>query len=196
MHQQTSSAARENSRGNYTGKFVASLKLGAALLVPMFFILALQRISRDEAPGPGDPIPALTLQGLDGDPLSLVDPAKRTTALLFFSPDCPHCRRELENLDRLAATFRSEIVFLAISTDNAQKTQEFIDSIKIKVPAAADPRGTAHRAFGVFQLPTLFLVNGEGFVEQVFRGEESLETRIRQLSNIALRAASPASLAR
>ncbi len=164
---------------------VAAAALVATLLVPVLFIIVLQRASLNRQLKTGDPVPVVTLTELGADPISLARLASGKMVLLFFSVDCPRCQREMANFDRLAKLFTNELTFLAISSTGAQKTKKFLDSSHATVRTLLDLEGKARWSFGVLEVPALFLIGPSGLVERSFSGEGSFETRVQQIKAFA-----------
>lgn len=82
----------------------------------------------------GEPAPAFRARDLSGSPVRSEDFLGRETALVFVSPHCSPCRRELPGLVALAALARqaagAEIVL--VSDSGAGETQSWVIEIRDK----------------------------------------------------------------
>ncbi|MEO8725732.1 MAG: TlpA disulfide reductase family protein [Acidobacteriaceae bacterium] len=112
----------------------------------------------------GAAAPIFVLPALDGEAVSLL-PLTRTV-LLFFKSACPTCRYAIPFFERLYLTARG-VKFLGISQDDTAKTREFVQRCGISFPVLIEdaPRYTASNAYGLTNVPTVFLVSAEGVVE-------------------------------
>jgi peroxiredoxin len=176
------SAHHEENTDRRRNKPHATLQFLAAILLPVILVVALQRISIEQPLQAGDQAPELSLKDLSGKPVSLTNPHRQCSAILFFSPDCPHCKTELKNVEQLRAIF-SSIEFLLVSRGDRAKTRTLLDSLSVKVTAAIDAEGVAHNAFGVFTGPAWFLMDSYGIVHASLFGERSLDARKEQLES-------------
>ncbi len=120
---------------------------------------------------PGDKAPSFSLTTLDGATLSsaeLLGP--RPLVLAFFKVTCPTCQFGLPFLSRVNdAEFR----LLAVSQDPAPLTNQFATRFQAPLPYAldrAEDNYPASNAFGITHVPTLFVINSHGRVEQVIEG--------------------------
>jgi thiol-disulfide isomerase/thioredoxin len=99
----------------------------------------------------GEPAPAFTARELSGRAVRSADYLGRETALVFVSPHCGPCRRELPGLIALAAVAKqragAEIVL--VSDVNAAETQAWIaklreeDQVEVTLPLLLASRNTS-----------------------------------------------------
>lgn len=164
-----------------TKKPLAALKLVAAVSVPVVLLIALQRISIEQPLKAGDSAPALVLQDPGAIPIYLSDLYSQRSAVLFFSADCPHCKQELKNFQKLWEALGGHLKFLLITMSDRVRTKSLLDSLGISVPVAIDREGRAQRSFGAFPVPALFLINAGGIIHMTSFGERSLGVRKEQL---------------
>jgi peroxiredoxin len=165
-----------------TKKPLAALKLVAAVSVPVVLLIALQRISIEQPLKAGDSAPALILQNPGAAiPICLSDLYSQRSAVLFFSADCPHCKQELKNFQKLWEALGGHLKFLLITMSDRVRTKSLLDSLGISVPVAIDREGRAQRSFGAFPVPALFLINAGGIIHMTSFGKRSLGVRKEQL---------------
>jgi peroxiredoxin len=162
----------------------ARLRFIAAISLPALLVIALQRISIEQPLKEGDLAPDPVLRGLHGDTVSLKQLYMHRLAVLFFSEDCPHCRRELQNMETLRETFGGGIQFLLITSGERMKTKSLLDSLGVDINVVFDQNGRARTAFGAFRIPALFLIDEKGIIHLTSFGERPLGVRREQLESL------------
>src|SRR6266481_4612393 len=113
----------------------------------------------------GESAPAISLKDTNGQSFSLEETLKKGPALAaFFKVNCPTCQFTFPFLDRLYETYRdSKFTLLGISQNDAADTREFCEEFGIKFPMLVDGHGyPASNAYGITNVPTLFLISPEG----------------------------------
>lgn len=177
------STTHQEAPGHEPRKLLRTLRTLALIAFPVILVVALQRISIDQPLKAGDAAPKLFFQSLNGKSVSLPDLYSHRLAVLFFGADCPHCKREMKNIERLCQMFRENIRFLLITTSDSVRTRYLLDSLGVTVTAVIDGKGKARSAFGVFTVPALFLIDSNGIVYASSFGEHSLDARREQLES-------------
>jgi peroxiredoxin len=106
---------------------------------------------------PGEPAPDFTLPAVHREgTISLADYRGRSAVFLAFFRGiyCPFCRRQIAKLglsrDRLMA---AGVDMLAVVASPLDRTRLYFQYRPTRVPLAADPEMTTHRAFGITKLP-------------------------------------------
>ncbi|WP_100372572.1 TlpA disulfide reductase family protein [Bacillus sp. FJAT-45037] len=96
--------------------------------------------------------------------------------LNFWASWCEPCRDEMPALMELQEDYQSE--GLEVVTVNAQKTERtlndapaFIEEMNLTLPVFFDENGEVYDRYGLRGLPTTFVINREGIIEQVLLGE-------------------------
>jgi peroxiredoxin len=113
--------------------------------------------------------PGFSLQGLDGKNYSLEAlRQKGPVVAAFFKISCPVCQFTFPFLQRLCERYGSDDVsFLGISQDDAKATASFAKECGITFPMALDQKEKgypASNAYGLTNVPTIFLIDPEGAV--------------------------------
>ncbi len=120
----------------------------------------------------GTRAPSFQLRALDGQTMSLDDlQAKGPALLAFFKISCPVCQLAMPYLERLSAS--SSLKVIGISQDDAADTREFNRRFGVTFPTLLDSskeKYPASNAFGITNVPTLFLVEADGLVSTAFSG--------------------------
>ncbi len=184
-------AARQENFLKGLKKPLATLRFLAIIVFPVILVITLQRITIEQPLKKGDPAPDLIVQALNGEAISLTNLYGQRLVIMFFSVDCPHCKKELRYVEGLRDTFNGRVNFLLISVSDQAKTKSSLDSLGITVPAAIDEDGKARTAFGAFTVPALFLINPQGAVHTSSLGERSPEVRREQLESFLQATAGP-----
>ncbi|HZX30474.1 MAG TPA: TlpA disulfide reductase family protein [Rhodocyclaceae bacterium] len=121
----------------------------------------------------GQPLPALTLSGLDG-PEQALGGAGRPAVINFWATWCPPCRAEMGGLERLHRRYSAAglaVQGVAVDTD-ANLVREYRLREGIGFPILMDPAGKrARAALGIGLFPTTLLVRRDGVVAEVVVGE-------------------------
>ena len=131
----------------------------------------------------GDPVPDVSLEGMEGQKISPADFRGQKLVIYFYpKDDTSGCTREAQDFTALAEEFeKSGTWILGVSKDDARKHRKFIDKYALKVPLATDPDGSVCEAFGTWIQKSMygrkymgieratFLVDRDGLVQRVWR---------------------------
>ncbi len=113
--------------------------------------------------------PQVELPLLGGGKFSLAEAlSKGRVALAFFKVSCPVCQYALPYYERLSQRLAAKgITFVGVSEDNARDTAEFAKEFGVSFPIALDPpdRYPVSAAYGLTNVPTLFVVGSTGTIE-------------------------------
>jgi peroxiredoxin len=117
----------------------------------------------------GTKAPDLSLPAVDGGKFSLQSALKQGPVLAaFFKVSCPVCQYMFPYLERLhKAHGDRKITIVGISQDNQRDTTAFLKEYGVTFRALLDdPNGYAvSNAYGLTNVPTLFLIGQEGEIE-------------------------------
>ncbi|WP_246788234.1 TlpA disulfide reductase family protein [Bradyrhizobium sp. CCBAU 53421] len=127
------------------------------------------------------PVPQVAIPALAAGALDLTAFKGRLVLVNFWATWCAACRTELPMLDRLAASGRSDLVVVAVSTDrNRAQVAPYVKQLKLRHLAIGfDPGGLVSRVdaaeldtpFALYGMPISFLVGVSGEVEGYMTGE-------------------------
>ena len=116
--------------------------------------------------------PSFLLKALDGAAVSLDEILAKGPALLaFYKISCPVCQLTFPYLERLAAGSGFQII--GISQDDASATQGFNHRFGVTFPTLLDQAQESYpasNAYGITNVPTLFLVESDGHIASAFSG--------------------------
>lgn len=118
----------------------------------------------------------------------------RFTLLVFWSPDCGHCKVELPELNKYYEANKQYLDLVGVvkvkDAGLRQRTAEFLRLHDIKWPTVDDKGTRVFQSYKVHTTPTTVVVNSEGMIETVMLGssvdlEESLGALIAGLKQTA-----------
>ncbi len=116
---------------------------------------------------PGTPAPDIELPDLDGAPFELRNALQRGPVLLaFFKISCPTCQMTFPFLQRLADGPSAGAQLIAISQDSAEDSREFQQRLGLTMRTLLDakPGYQASNAYGISNVPSLFLIESDGTI--------------------------------
>ncbi|TMJ20016.1 MAG: peroxiredoxin [Alphaproteobacteria bacterium] len=131
----------------------------------------------------GDPIPDVSLTGMDGAPVRPADFRGQKLVLYFYpKDDTSGCTREAQDFTALASEFeKAGTWILGVSKDSPQSHAKFTGKYDLKVKLATDPDGSVCESFGTWAEKSLygrkymgisrdtFLIDRDGTVARVWR---------------------------
>jgi len=117
----------------------------------------------------GQAAPEFSLKGIDGKVYSLEELRRKGPVLAaFFKISCPVCQFTFPFLQRLYERYgNDDVTFLGISQDDAKASAGFAKQYGITFPIALDEKEKgypASNAYGLTNVPTIFLIDGDGTV--------------------------------
>jgi len=178
------------------------IRVELAFLLPVAFIffavsvLSVERprgherdIADYSAPAvPEDrPAPTFTLPGLAGrGAVSLDDLSGHPVVLSFWASWCPPCREEAPFLKSAWSTYRSEGVrFLGVDhRDSRPAGLSFARRMAIPFPSVYDAGGELAGRYGLFGVPTTFVIRADGRIAYRITGRvdrTNLRTALKSL---------------
>jgi peroxiredoxin len=117
----------------------------------------------------GQTAPGFSLKGLDGKTYSLEALLQNGPVVAaFFKISCPVCQFTFPFLQRLYQRYGDEsVTFLGISQDDAKATAGFAREYGATFPMVLDEKEKgylASNAYGLTNVPTIFLIDADGTV--------------------------------
>ena len=108
-------------------------------------------------------LPALFVQRADGTQVKVSDIEGSLVLVNFWATWCAPCRKEMPQLDALAARYQDKnvtIVTLSVDRSGAPKGEKFLDDLAVKhVTRLYDPSYKSARAAALIGLPTTLLLD-------------------------------------
>ena len=146
----------------------------------------------------GEKAPAFTLTDADGKSHNLNDWSGKTVVLQWINPDCPVCRRVMENGSVAKAYADSvqanpNVVWITVNSTHymePSKTKAYLTENKMPtLPALVDRDGTVGRMYGARTTPHIFVISDEGVL--VYEGafdDNASGTATEGITNYAVNA--------
>lgn len=117
--------------------------------------------------------PQFTLPSLDGDAPVSLDTFRGTTVVLnFFASWCAPCRLEAPGLRTISEDYADRgVQFLGVDyRDNDAAGRAFMDEFGLEYPAVSDAAGSLADDYGLFGMPTTFVIDVDGVIRYRFVG--------------------------
>jgi len=131
----------------------------------------------------GTKFPEFTTTNVTGGPFSLADEKGKVVLIDFWATWCLPCQAELPNVLKVYQKYHSQgFEIIGISLDSDQpKLESFLKENGMTWPQSCDGAGMGGKLaveFGVYQIPTTFLMDGQGtIIAKDLRGD-SLEQAV------------------
>lgn len=99
----------------------------------------------------GQPAPAFTVAGPDGD-LTLASFSGKALVLYFYpKDDTPGCTKEAQGFSEMAAEFeKAGVALLGVSKDSVASHAKFTKKYGLAFPLGSDPEGATIEAYGAW----------------------------------------------
>ena len=117
---------------------------------------------------PGNKAPAISLNTIDGQKMTLADALRNGPVLLaFFKVSCPTCQFTFPFLQRIFEAYgKGPISFWGVSQNDREDTVDFCHQFGITFPVLLDDKRFAvSNAYGLTHVPSLFLVRSDGTID-------------------------------
>lgn len=110
----------------------------------------------------GGPVPSLSLPALDGPDISMRAGSARLVVVHFFATWCETCGPELKALDRLQADLGDAVAILGIDVaEPTDRIRRYFAKAPVRFPVGLDADRSVARAWGVFSLPSTFVLDAD-----------------------------------
>ena len=144
---------------------IAPIKIFFILPV-IIFALTVEAYAQEVAPD-------FTLTDIDGNEFSLSDYRGKVVLLDFMGIHCAGCVEEIPHLRAVHEKFGEDVVIISISTDPAdtvERLKSFREEHGIGWTIARDTEGIYYHKYGVWVIPTLVLIDWEGYIRERYVG--------------------------
>jgi peroxiredoxin len=162
---------------------VARAAIKTLLLISIFVLTdAGTAVSASRGSLLGSRAPDFALRDMKGNYVSLTAMRGKVVVLNFWATWCPPCKLEMPSLNRLYNDYRTKgIEVVAISTDSSEKgIRNYLGETRLSLRILQDQDGRISRLYGVYSLPTTYVIDQSGMVVLHYMGEQnwdSLEIR-------------------
>jgi cytochrome c biogenesis protein CcmG/thiol:disulfide interchange protein DsbE len=142
------------------------------LVLGLCFIgtISLSGCAREKEPYPV--APDFSVKTLDGQQITLSQLRGQVVLLDFWATWCSPCRESMPHLVDLYNTYRAqglEVIGLSEDKGDVETVRHFVKSLDIPYPIAICPDEVS-RSFRVSALPTAFLIDRNGKIQQKILG--------------------------
>ncbi len=139
-------------------RYVGLLCLGMALMIP----LGMGREKDPSLKAPQFNLQCLTSQG---SVCTIGGKSDKFTVLLFWTTWCPHCRTAMREMEAYSKEYSDKVRFCAVALgDPPSAVKAYIKALGITFPVGVDPKGTIGSVYGVMGVPTIFVIDPDGYV--------------------------------
>ena len=125
--------------------------------------------------------PDFTLEGMDGQPMSLRDLQGKAVILNFWATWCPPCKEEMPALEKIYRDHREDgVVVLGVNQMEARpQVQRFLEEYNLTFPVVLDIRGEVGRLYRVRAYPTTYFIDARGVIRDMVIGGPMSEALLR-----------------
>jgi cytochrome c biogenesis protein CcmG/thiol:disulfide interchange protein DsbE len=121
--------------------------------------------------GSGQPVPDLTLTGLDGSTVDLASYRGRPMVVNFWASWCPPCLKEMPDFEQVYQQRDGTVAFVGINVrESAATATDLATRTGVTYDLVLDTTGDASRGFSVVNMPTTVFINADGIVTSVHAG--------------------------
>ncbi|QNF35141.1 redoxin domain-containing protein [Adhaeribacter swui] len=121
-------------------------------------------------------LPNLPLLKPDQTKLSTKE-LKGKTIIIFFEPDCEHCQREANEMQKHLPAFANYNVYF-VSPAPMDQMQQFFMKYNLSGPNisyAQTPNSNILQEFGAIPAPSIFIYSEQGKLVKAFKGETPMD---------------------
>lgn len=127
----------------------------------------------------------------EGEQVQLSDYKFRPKIVVFWASWCPDCQKELPIIQHLYDKYQDKVDFFMVDIVDGERetletSQQFLRNQGFTFPVYIDQDLQAFKFFDVKAIPTIFIVDKDGIVKQVYveqGSEEMLSKDLKQLIN-------------
>ncbi len=120
----------------------------------------------------GQRAPDFSLKSIDGEEISLSGLKGKIVLLDFWATWCGPCRESIPHLTRLYKEYSGKgfvVIGISVDTGGLEPVERFVKSLDMPFPVAMVSEGL-DKQYGVSALPTSFLIDKEGVIQERFVG--------------------------
>jgi peroxiredoxin len=156
---------------------VVSLKLLKffSIVLPIFLLVfaCKEKPEKSSLPKLGTAAIDFHCQDLKGQTWSPDKVRGRVVLLRFWADWCSSCRYEMPVIEKYYRKLSKEgFVVLAVNIKQSPQVAEaFAVQLDLTFPIPLDPEGELARRYGVYTIPTNFLIDRQGIIREILVGE-------------------------
>jgi peroxiredoxin len=150
------------------------------LLVLTVSLACKERAEKSSLPKIGTAAINFSFQDLNGQTWSLDQVRGKVVLLRFWADWCPYCRYEMPIIDKYYRKLNKEgFLVLAVNVKQSREViLAFTAQLDITFPIPLDPDGKMAKRYGVYGIPTNFLIDRQGIIREILVGEVFKEEKV------------------
>ncbi len=132
-----------------------------------------ERTEQTALPKAGTAAIDFSIRDLRGESWSLDKLRGKVVLLRFWADWCPSCRYEMPVIENYYRKLGKEgFVVLAVNVKQSPQVAEaFVAQLDLTFPVPLDLEGELARRYGVYAIPTNFLIDRQGIIREILVGE-------------------------
>ncbi len=154
---------------------------GLFVIISLLLTSIVPFIHTSHAEDPGEPAPEFTLTDIDGNTFSLSDYQGTVVLLDFFYIGCPGCEEWIPHLRQFYDAYGEKLIIISISvrpeTDTISALNQYRSVNGISWTIASCTADVSNN-YGIQYVPTLFLIDKEGYIRYKGIGYEPGEASV------------------
>ncbi|MBN1592762.1 MAG: TlpA family protein disulfide reductase [Candidatus Coatesbacteria bacterium] len=120
-----------------------------------------------------------------GKPISLSDYKGKVVIIDFWATWCVPCRKAIKFYEKLyREKYKEGLMVIAVSIDQRDsKLENYLDKRPLSYPVIHDPDKELMKKYGVFKVPTTFIIDKDGKIQNKYVGimEEVVQKKVEEL---------------
>jgi len=148
------------------------------LLIVVLFTLLLasackEKTEKSSLPKLGTDAIDFNCQDLRGQAWNLKKVKGKVVLLRFWADWCPYCRYEMPTIEKYYRRLNKEgFLVLAVNVKQSPEVAlAFTAQLDITFPIPLDPEGALAKKYGVYAIPTNFIIDRQGIIREILIGE-------------------------
>ena len=161
--------------------FMNSMRQLYALLIAASFLSCSKK--GETTSNPQNDLPPMTITTLEGSPVFLKELTGKIV-LIFFQPDCDHCQREAEEIEKNLKAFSGYALYF-ISSNPGNEIEQFAKTYKLSgrpnVTFAQTTTENVITFYGPIAAPSVYIYSNDGQLVKAFNGQTDIQNIINFL---------------
>lgn len=134
----------------------------------------------------GDMAPDFTLTNLEGETTKLSDFRGKKILLNFWASWCGPCRAEMPDMQKYYEEYSDSVEIVAVNVRdterNDQNVIDFVEEYGAAFPVLLDEGSVVSNIFSAHQLPTSYLIDSNGVIQNKVIGPLNYESMVREFN--------------